>query len=132
MKFFSKYNLFISRYFDPVNYVFLIVKINKFRGDLSDVSATSATLSAGDTGVLELTAEMGGLAPFRQQWEDPIVESNQLSAPVLGNAGRQGSSSQGATSLPPSRRHSLPLIPGQLPPTTRNPSTSHPRSPTES
>ena len=28
--------------------IFLIIKINNFRGDLSDISAKTATLSAGD------------------------------------------------------------------------------------
>ena len=44
MKFFSKLNYFISGYFDPTNYFFLIIKINNFWGGLSGISAKTATL----------------------------------------------------------------------------------------
>ena len=44
VKFFSKLNKFIFGYFNPVNIYFLIIKINIFRGDLSDISAKTATL----------------------------------------------------------------------------------------
>ena len=43
VKFFSKSNNLFFGYFDPIN-IFLIIKINNFRGDLSDVSAKTATL----------------------------------------------------------------------------------------
>ena len=46
VKFFSKLiNLFFGC-FDPMNIYFLIIKINKFRGDLSSISAKTATLHA--------------------------------------------------------------------------------------
>ena len=43
VKFFSKLNYFISGYFDPIN-IFLIIKINNLQGDLSSISAKTATL----------------------------------------------------------------------------------------
>ena len=43
VKIFSKLNYFTFGYFDPIIF-FLIIKINNFRGDLSDVSAKTATL----------------------------------------------------------------------------------------
>ena len=43
VKFFSKLNYFIFGYFEPTNY-FLIIKINIFWGDLSGISAKTATL----------------------------------------------------------------------------------------
>ena len=43
MKFFSKLNIFIFGYFDPVKLLFFIIKANIFRGDLSDISAKTAT-----------------------------------------------------------------------------------------
>ena len=43
MKFFSKLSYLFFGYFDPLEY-FLIIKINKFRGDLSDISAKTGTL----------------------------------------------------------------------------------------
>ena len=43
MRFFSKLNNLFFGYFDPV-IVFFIIKINNFRGDLSDISAKTATL----------------------------------------------------------------------------------------
>ena len=42
-EFFSKINYFIVGYFDPV-VMFLIIKINIFRGDLSDIAAKTASL----------------------------------------------------------------------------------------
>ena len=45
VKFFSKLSYFIFGYLDPTN-IFLIVKINNVWGDLSDVSAITATLGA--------------------------------------------------------------------------------------
>ena len=47
VKFFSKFNYFIFGYFDPTN-VFFITKINNFRGDLSGISAETATLLVRD------------------------------------------------------------------------------------
>ena len=44
MKFFSKLNKFIFGYFDPITKFFDNKKINNFRGDLSDISAETATL----------------------------------------------------------------------------------------
>ena len=43
MKFFSKLNNLFFGYFDPITN-FLIIKISNFRGDLSDISAKTATL----------------------------------------------------------------------------------------
>ena len=43
MKFFSKVIRFFLGYFDPIN-IFLIIKINNFRGDLSDILAKTASL----------------------------------------------------------------------------------------
>ena len=43
VKFFSKLNYIFFGHFDPKN-IFLIIKINIFRGDLSDSSAKTATL----------------------------------------------------------------------------------------
>ena len=42
VKFFSKLNNLFLGYFDPINN-FLIIKMNNFRGDLSDISAKTAT-----------------------------------------------------------------------------------------
>ena len=44
VKFFSKLYKLIFGYFDPIIF-FLIIKINNFRGDLSDISAETATLN---------------------------------------------------------------------------------------
>ena len=44
VKFISKLNQFIFGRFDPVN-IFLIIKINNFRGDLTDVSAKKEALT---------------------------------------------------------------------------------------
>ena len=46
MKILSKSNLFIFGYFDPI-IIFLIIKMNNFWGDLSDISARTATLVRG-------------------------------------------------------------------------------------
>ena len=43
VKFFSKLNNLFFGYFDPIN-SFFILKINNFRGGLSDISAKTATL----------------------------------------------------------------------------------------
>ena len=43
LKIFSKLIYFIFGYFDPI-IIFLIIKINDFRGDLTDISAKTATL----------------------------------------------------------------------------------------
>ena len=45
VKFFSKLNYYFFGYFDHVNN-FLIIKITNFRGDLSDISAKTATLGS--------------------------------------------------------------------------------------
>ena len=45
VKFFSKCDYNFLGYFDPIK-TFLIIKINNFRGDLSDVSAKMAILAA--------------------------------------------------------------------------------------
>jgi hypothetical protein len=46
VKFFQNFNNLFFGYFDPVNIYFLVIKINNFRGDLSNISAKTATLVA--------------------------------------------------------------------------------------
>ena len=52
VKFFSKFIYLFVGYFDPVNIYILMIKINNFRGDFSDISAKTATLALLQGGTL--------------------------------------------------------------------------------
>ena len=55
--FFSKSNYYYFGYFDPINLIF-VIRINTFRGDLSNISAMTATLldTLGDANCREYNA----------------------------------------------------------------------------